>query len=81
MESKLPARKVFRPKTLEDEWDDPAMIALLRQQQEDREEFRDSHDRETWLKAMAESKFGDAEISFAAKPRHSLRAKVVTLPW
>jgi hypothetical protein len=50
MNQPLPAP--IRPQTLDDEWDDPAMAQLKREEAEDREAFGRSDEAKAWLEGM-----------------------------
>ena len=81
MDESKPDRRSSRPQTLEEEWDDPAMIAILRQQAEDRVEFARSLEREDWARAMKNRSSMLETFTVAPAPKEEFRERVITLPW
>jgi hypothetical protein len=80
MDTPKPVTPVKRP-LLTEEWDDPAMIELMRQQSEDRVEFARTFDAKAWREAMSISTVPEAPIRLAPKGPRRFKAKHAELPW
>ena len=80
MDTPKPVTPVKRP-LLTEEWDDPAMIELMRQQSEDRVEFAESDEATTWLMLMKTKEPASWTPRLAAAHSSQTSERTVILPW
>ena len=66
--------------SLAEEWDNPEMTAFKWQEAEERVAFAESHTREEWMAAMADSKLPDEPMRVVPQARR-FPFKPVRLPW
>ena len=80
MDAPKPATTAKRP-LLTEEWDDPAMIELMRQQSEDRVEFAGSDEAANWLELMQTNEPASWTPRLAAALPSQTSERTVILPW
>ncbi len=80
MEASPPPFGPPRP-LLTEEWDDPAMIELMRQQSEDRVAFAESEEAARWLRHMQSSRPVNWIPCLVSDESPAVEEKTVVLPW
>lgn len=79
MSDRLPAPQ--RPQTFEEEWDDPAMAQLKREEAEDRVTFGQSEEAQAWLRGIQSAKPRELPLRLSPKFAEWQNFKLIRLPW